>query len=406
MTNVRRVGGALTFCAALLCSCAAAAQALPTPPGGTEPFSGSVRGQAIYSSNVAGGDATVAALRGVTPSDLDYDLGATINLRLNSGGQLFFLSGTADLQRHEKNSVLDSDNYSISTGGVGHLGVCTGTGVLSFNRQETQPLDLTLAVTRNIAQVDGVDAGINCGRGSLFASVQGGYSKITNSATTVGYSDSETSRGSASVGYRNSSFGNLSIGALYSKTDYTSDPIPPFPKQPSFDQYGVTVDYSRRIGLRLSGTANISIQTIDVPATALTPASKPTNVGANASLNYKLSSKTNLTLAYTLANQPSPTVDASYVRVNTLRLSGSYVLNQRITVHMGGLAGRTEYIGGVPIFLQVRRSDDREIDAGISMKIGRKLSVNLDGTHTERQADLSEFSYTANQVTLGLSETF
>lgn len=409
MTRICPHVGALAFGAALICSGEAAAQAMPGAPpmpGGADRFSGSVRAQATYASNVAGGDATVANLRGVTPEDVTYDLGATVNLQLPVGRQALFLSGTADVLRYQRNSVLDAANYGITGGGAGRIGSCGTLAVLSFSRNETPAADLAIAVEKNNATVESVNASVSCGRGALFAGVQGSFTKVTNSATNAGFIGSETGSGSVFVGYQNRSLGNIALSGQYSNASYTNDPALSLGQPDGFEQYGANLSYSRRLGLRLSGSASVSVQTLKSPATVLVPARTTTNLGSDVALNYKLSSRLALVLGYNLSNQASPTVNANYVRIETLHMSGTYTLNKRVTVNLGGSKARTEYRGGQPIFLQVRTSDDTVIQGGASIKVGRKVALTLGAAHTDRKADLSLFNYSSNQVTVGLTGTF
>jgi|SRR5579859_6052 len=406
--------GALALGAIIFCSESAHAQSIPTPPltgppalpAGSDRFSATAQAEVIYSSNIAGGDATVAALRGVTPKDIDYDLGTTINLQLPIGREIVFLSGNVDLQRHDRNSVLNADNYGITAGGIGHAGACSGSAIGNVSRIETLAEDLAIAVTRNIASQDGINGSVNCGHGAFFVTLQGGYSKVTNTALNAGFIDSDTSNASASIGYHNKTIGDLSVAGQYSKSDYINQPALAVGQPNGFEQYGVSLIFSRRIGLRLSGTASVSLQTLKSPATSLLPASTFNNLGSNVDLKYRVSSRLNLALGYNLSNEASPTVNANFVRVQNIHLSGIYTLNDRISAHLGGYNARSNFQGGIPIFLQVQNSEDTEFDGGISVKVGRKIAVTLDANHINRHADISAFSFSSDQVTLGLKGTF
>ena len=406
---------ALAIGAVLVFSGDAAAQAMPAggampigspSPVGGERFSGNLRGQAIYASNVSGGDATIANLRGVKPEDITYDLGATINLQLPAGRQRLFLSGTADLQRHERNSRLDADNFNITGGGTGRVGACVGAAIANYSRNDTQTQDLTIAVRKNTVTQDGANVSANCSRGHLFAGIQGNFTESTNSAKTSGFIDSQTDGAAAWVGYQSNAAGNIALGGQYTKAKYTDRLSLPLGAPNGFEQYGANLTYSRKLGLRLSGSASVSTQTLKTPSTILNPAANYHSLGSDVDLAYKVSPRLNLSLGYSLSNQVSPTVNANFVRVETFRLAGTYSLNQRISVRLGGSKSNAEYRGGQPVFLQVRNSDDREVDGGASMKIGRKLSLTLDARRIDRKADLASFSYSSNQVTLGLTGAF
>ena len=56
--------------------------------------------------------------------------------------------------------------------------------------------------------------------------------------------------------------------------------------------------------------------------------------------------------------------------------------------------------------LQLRRSDETSITGGAAMKVGRKISVTLDATHVDRRADVREFSYGSDQVSVGITSSF
>lgn len=417
MIGVRLLGPLAAFGGVLFLGANADAQSLPTMPsaaamtgpptlsGGTQRFSGNLRGEVSYTSNAAGGDATVAALRGVTPRDVSYDLGTTLNLQLPIARNLVFLSATGDVLRHDKNSVLDANNYGVTGGGFVRLGACSATGMASFTSNQTQVIDLAVAVSKNTMSQDSVNASFSCGRGAFFAGVQGGYTTVSNSASTAGFIDSETGSGSVSIGYQTRSIGNVALSAQYSKTTYDDQAVL-LGRPDHFEQYGAGLSYSRRIGLRLSGSASVSWQELKSPATTLLPANTSGNLGSEIALNYRVSSKIALVMGYTLSNQASPTVNAEFTRVENFRLAGTYTPNQRISLHLGGYVANTEYRGGIPAFIQVRNADDYEVDAGVRIKVGRKLAVTLDGIHTDRRADLAAFSYSSSMVTLGLMETF
>ncbi len=409
MIRTIEAASALALGAALVCSGAAQAQVtagVPGLPGGSQRVSGSVQGTVSYNDNVAGGDAAVAAVRGVTPQDTIYDLGANVNLQLPSGRQTLFLTAAGDLQRHARNSVLDANNYNATGGALGRFGACSASAILNYSHLQTQSQDLTVAVENNVATQEGVNGSLTCSRGHLFAGLQAGYVKMTNSATSAGFVGSETGSVSASAGYQSNSLGRIALSGQYSKTNYIDQPVLSIGQVDEFEQYSATLSYSRRLGMRLSGSASISLQSLKTPATLLASESTFNNLGSNVSFNYRLSSRASIFLGYELSNQASPTVNANYVRVEALRLGANYTLNQRISMHVTGSKSQVDYRGGQPVFSQVSHSDDDQISAGLNMKIGRKISLTLDGTHVDRRADLSAFSYSSNQVTLGLSEAF
>jgi hypothetical protein len=114
-----------------------------------------------------------------------------------------------------------------------------------------------------------------------------------------------------------------------------------------------------------------------------------------------------MALDYTLANNASTAADAAYVRTGAFRLSGNYRLNTRVALNAAFSKGRSDYKGGQAIpGLQLRKSDDTSISGGASMRIGRKISLTLDASHTDRKADLRQFNYRSDRVAIGITGSF
>ena len=189
----------------------------------------------------------------------------------------------------------------------------------------------------------------------------------------------------------------------YTEVNYADQPVGPIIQQRGFQEYTGSLTISRKIGLRLSGRAAISVQSLRTGGTGTTS----NNLGSDVSLNYRVSPRLNVAVGYALSNEPSPTVIANYVRSENLRLNGDYRLNQRIGLHLGVAKSRTDYRGGaVFVPLQIHQSEDTTFSGGASVKIGRKISVNFEVAHTDRNADISQFDYKSDRVSLGISGTF
>jgi hypothetical protein len=393
----RRIGlGGVAFGAAMACFSAAKA-------GGADRFTLDANASAAYDSNVSGGDTTIANLRGLQPGDITYTLGTTVAFLLPSSRQTFFLNGAADFQRHEHNSVLDSDNYRISAGLSERFGSCSGSGTLGYSRNQTLIQDLAVAVTKNMQSQDTANLSINCGRRAIFVELDGTYSKITNDATRSGFVDSTTDGASASIGYRSQTLGNLSLGGQYSTIQYGADPL--FgTTTPKVHQYGVNVRYSRKIGLRLSGSAGVSYNRIEG---GLIGTTQSDGFGANASLAYRATARTQITLDYTLGNIASPLANASYVRSEALQLSGTHTLTRRISVQAGISRSREDYRStGVVALLQLKESTTDQVNGSVSVNLGRKVTASLNAAHTYRTADLSQFNYSDDRVSVSLNGRF
>lgn len=397
----RQAFGFVAFGAAIACFGAAKAQTAG-PPGGTDRFTLDANASAAYDSNVSGGNTTVANVRGLRPEDITYTLGTTVAFQLPSSRQTFFVDGAADFSRHEHNSVLNSDDYRISAGLSERLGLCSGNGVVGYSRRQTLIQDLAVAAAKNTQSEDDANLGVTCGRRAIFVELDGNYSKVTNDATRSGFIDSTTEGGSASIGYRSRTLGNVSLGGQYSTIQYAADPLLGT-TAPKLQQYGVNLKYSRQIGFRLSGTAGVSYNRIEGGLTR----TQSDGFGADASLAYRATARTQLTLNYSLGNTASPLANASYVRSEALQLTGTYALTRRISFQASASRSKQEYRStGVVALLQLKESTTDQVNASVNVKLGRKITASLNATHTYRTADISQFNYSDDRVAVSLSSRF
>jgi hypothetical protein len=410
-TRVNLGGGLLAFGAALACCDAAMAQMSPGAPtaptalagAGSDRFMLEAHARASYDSNVAGGDELIAALRRLKQEDTIYTLGATATFRLPSTKRSLFLTAAADFDRHQENRELDADNYIVTAGGNTTVGPCGLSGLASYSHRLALIQDLTVPVAKNIVDQEDINAGVTCGRRGMFAGLNGGYSKLMNDAKTSTFIDSSTRNVAASVGYQNKNLGSLSLVGTYSKIEYDDPPGGRPVASSSVDQSGIGVNYSRKIGNRLSGNAGVNYTWIDPKGFG----DSSSAFGANIDLDYRASPRLNLSLDYTLSNNASTAADASYVRTGAFRFGGDYRLNSRVSLQASVAKSREDYRGGLALpILQLRKSDDWIIAGGGSVRIGRKVSLTFDASHTDRKADLPQFNYKADRVSVGITGTF
>jgi hypothetical protein len=394
-----RLGGLFAFSAALGCCGAAYAQVAPT---GNDRFALEVRGHVAYDSNVAGGDKLIAALRQVQPEDTTYSVGTTATFQLPSGRNTLFLIGSADFDRHDKNSVLDADNYVVSAGGSTQLGICNAGAQASYSHRLAQIQDITVPVAKNIADEESGNLSLTCGRRALVGSVTAGISKVDNNAKGNSFIDSTTRDAGASIGYQRRAFGTLSLTTSYTEVEYQNPPVTILPSATGFHETSVGVRYSRKVGSRLSGSAGVHYTKLSSDGTSLSSDAW----GGDADLNYRVSPRLFLDLSYSLGNDASAAANAIFVRAETFRFSGDYKLNTRVSLRAAYAKSNDQYRGGRPSVLQIRDSDDWEVSGGVAVKIGRKVSLTLDASHVDRKADISQYNYKSDHVSVGIIGTF
>ena len=383
---------------------AQAAGAAVTPPAGTKRVSADFRSNVAYASNISGGDDTLAAIRGIEPSDITYGAGATLKFQLPSGRNVAFLTAAADARRHDRNKILDGEDYQVSAGVGTRVGPCSGLLGASYARRRSLTEDLALPVATNITEQPLGSAALNCGGGAFISAVQASVGKLQNKTKRSGFVDSETKGASVSAGYRNATLGDISLIGQYSRVVYanppTNMPVPILPGSQDFEQYRIGLQYARKIGMRLSGTASVLSTKLN------TSGVKSSGVSANAALSYKATSRIQLSLGYDRSDQASVLVNTSYLHAQSVDFDINYRLSQRISLSAGVRGSQDKYRGGVPTPLQIRDSKQLAENVSGSLTIGRNIQVILSAAHVDRKADVRIYDFKSDSVTLGLTTQF
>lgn len=399
--------GSLTVAFVLAAAGAAVAQtsgASITPPSGDKRFSADIRGNVVYGSNVAGGGDVLAAIRRVEPSDVTFDTGATIKFQLLTGRNVAFLTAAADARRHVRNKILDGEDYQVSTGVGTQLGPCSGLVGASFSRRRSLIEDLALPVTNSISEQPSASFSLSCSRSAFIGSAQASIGKIRYKNKKQGFVDSETIGGSVSVGYRSNTIGDVSLITQYSMIGYSDDPasLPPsvIVGDRGFEQYGVGIQYARKVGMRLSGTAAVLASQMRGSRT------KSSGVNANATLTYRATSRIQVDLGFELGNQASTLINTNYLRTQSTDLKVNYRLSQRVLFSVGVRGTHDQYRGGISIPSQLRDSKQLSENLSGSMKLGRKSQIIVSAEHLDRNADVSLYDFSSDNVKLGFTTQF
>lgn len=382
----------------------ARAQVPPAAPAaGGDRFHLDLRSRATYDSNVAGGDQTIQNLRDVEPNDVTFDFGASVSYQVPTARRTLFFNGSADVRRHTNNSNLNGEDFNTAAGIVNQFGRCSLTAIGSYSRLQALPADLTIAVTKNVVDQRSANASLACGQRGLTASISGGVIDVDNHATGPGFVDSSTVNAAVAVGYSNDILGNLSLTGQYAKGSYDSPAAPASPLLASgFKQYGGGLSYGRKIGRRLNGTAAASYTRIESEGVA----GSSSGLSADVALDYAFSQRLSFGVAYSLGNHASRTLDADYVRTESGSLRANYRLNSRISLQTSFAASRDHSKGGLATTFQVRDNKQYNVAAGATWRFGRNLNLSLDASHTDRTADLPQFNFKADRVSLGLAASF
>lgn len=407
MNMVGRKASLLIFGVAAACAGEAAAQAGGAGPagaagGGVDRFTLDVRGRVSYEENQTARNDSLLNLRDLEPEDVVYSTGISMSYQLPSARQTALVTATADINRHRRNKQLDGENLAVTALLSRRLSACAVSGNVGYTRRQSEIDELTVvAVTKNVATQRLVGVQATCGAGNIVGSVGGQVSKTTNSANDAGYVDSQVESATASLGYANQTLGTLSVFGQYSTSSYDDITLPGAAVARNFRQTGGGLSYSRRIGSRLNGAASVSYTVLDSDLEG----GDSEGWTASASLNYRLSTRSNLNLAYSRGDQASSTIFASSQFTEKLDLSGTYRLSSRIDFRASASAAQNRF-RTTQIGVQVTEDKVFKYGAGVSYRIGRDIRLGLDADYTERDANMALFDSEAMRVAVSVSSSF
>jgi hypothetical protein len=413
---LRSRGGFACLTAAITVGIGSAAAA-QTLPGSTQRFQFEVRAHVVHDTNIAGGDPTFATLRGVSASDTIYSPGASVTVNLPVGRQGLFLTASGDLQRYEKNKQLNSDDI-VAAGGVrGRFGPCAETVSVGYSRQLTAGAELLIPIAKNVGSEKYVDGSFRCTRGRMVAGVQARYTRVDNSADNQGLVNYDSTSVSANAGYAGGYLGDLTILGEHSDVNYDRAPlVTPVPGVSVFgfdgyESYEVGVRYFRRIGLRLSGTADFTYNhtksKIQTNVVLPNPRTEFSGWSADVLMDYRVSTRTQVDFQYARQVEPSQIATAGFDVAETLKLSGSHRLGQRMSVTGGVSRVKTNYSHSQVSVLGLLQNDTVDtFYATGTMEVGRHVRVSLDAQHLDRSSNQPLFNYQSDRIGITLAGDF
>ena len=367
------------------------------------------RAGVAHDTNISGGNTQFSDQRGITPEDTTYSVGATVLARMPIGRQLLFLTASGDAQRYQHNKVFDGTNFNLSGGFTGRLGPCTGTASAGYSRQLTPGSELLIAIQKNIAKQKYVDAQATCTSGHLIGGLQGRHTRVDNSAHNAGLIDYDSDSVAVNVGYAGETLGNLSLLGQYTKVSYDQPPAVGIVVD-GYKSYEFGVRYYRRIGLRLSGTADLTYdhtKTDFVGTGLLVPVKTEFNGwSADVLMAYRVSPRTQLELLYARRVQPAQVIQTGFDVAETFKLTGLHRFGSRFVVSGGVSSVHTKYDQAQLGLFGLRSDDVRSAFATASMQVGRHLKVAVDGQHTDRKANIPLFTYKSDRVGITIAGEF
>jgi hypothetical protein len=376
---------------------------------GERPLTADVHVREEYDSNLSGGNDAFAALRDVSSSDWITSLGAAVDANLASGRRLLTLQASTDVVRYRRNSQLNNVNANFSGRLSQGFGACVANLDASYSRRLTPGDQLIIAVTKNISSQENVGLGAVCTRGHLQAGVQGHYVHVSNSAQSSGVLSYDGWGANGTLGYTDRFLGSISLLGGYNEVSYTnpSTATPLFVSGYKTTDFGV--QYSRQVGLRLSGSASVTYQTADNDFGSfdgLFGAGRESHsaFAANVAMSYRLGPRTQLDFSYFHGATPETQLNTGFNVSDTFMFSASHTLGERIRLSASASQAKTNY-GGVLIDGEAPLESDRvrRFSGAASLRIGRHLRLSVDAEHENRTANVSIYTYAADRVGISLA---
>ena len=363
-----------------------------------------------YDDNVARSSAAVAAARGIKPSDEIFRPSVRLALAQPFGRQSLFLNATTGYDFYRVNPVLNRERLSFDGGAATNFGPCSQTFSGSYSRSQSDlallALNNVVTSVRNLTTSKSVGVNGSCGRSIGFAETFGVSEDWESNSSNALSPGSKTFTLSGGLAYRRPSFGSLSTFGSYSRTlfDKPSFLPPNFPFSNGFKLYAGGVTYARRVGARLSGSASVSYSQLSPDAVG--------SIGFRGLTysftgNYAVSQRLQGMVKFSRHASPSTRIGGTFSIDQTLLGEIDYALGRRWNLKLGASRIDNDYRGNaISPGTDLTKQTLDTIFGSASYRLLRHVTVSLNVSHDQRDANLSGFTYASNKVGLTASTSF
>jgi Putative beta-barrel porin 2 len=400
--------GSLVICSPVLAQTTGDYSIVDTPAVAAAPSHYSFNGtfESEYQSNVAGGDAAVAALRGLKQEDIVFTPTLLVDAFKPFGRESVFLVGSVGYNFYDRNTILNRESFNLSGGVNGQLSICRATATGGYVRRQNELQDTTLVRIKDTYDQTSVGLEGACGRGFGFSptfSVSQTWSN--NSLTALQSSNYKTLGGSGGVSYQAPTLGNLSLFGQYQTTNFTNRLVlfNQNAVQDGFDTYGGGVKYARLLGARIQGTVSLSYTSVK-PFVGNTSGFNGVTYGAD--ITFRASSRLDFHGSFNRDVQPSNVLDSTYYLETKSLLEGTYHIGSRLDANLGvSEADRTFKGSALLTNFDLRDDTLKTVFGALTYKL-RRFYVALNLRNEARAANVTGLSYTDNRVGLTAGTSF
>ena len=382
----------------------AGAPQAPTGAGGARRLDIEARARAEYDSNVARGNGTVATLRGLRMGDIKYQPSVSVDAGMPVGRQFVFLQASGGYEFYQRNKSLERERLSATGGVGGRLARCQAVGSGTYTRGTTDYEDLTLGAQQTVQETISGALFADCPIGpSIRTSAGYEHSELRKTGSRL-LPNSKVDSVTGALSYGSPTAGSISLTGSYQTTTYDQAALANPAASPGFDSYSVGLAYTRPIGARLVGQAAASYFDLKSKSSAVPG---QTGWSANVGFNYRASARLSGQANYSRNIGATRRIGSNSSLTERARLGGTYRIGTKIKANAGvSWTRRTFDAPPNAAALLASREETKAIRAGLSVPIGRRISVILDASHEIVDTDVAALDYKADKVGVTLTARY
>ena len=406
--------GGVSRGALILCAAAGGAPALAQ--SGAAParqITIGVTGQATYDSNTPQSGAIFAEARGLEREDVRFTPAVTIDAVIPIGRQTLSLGGSVGYDFYARNTQLNSERIGLDAAAGLKLAGCDVGLSAGYSRRQTALGDFFILgpVTPDGVQADNVEdiktvgANATCGDAiGIRPTASVSHTWVDNSNAFRTLSDSRSLSARAGVSYARPAFGSLSLFGSYARATYPGRDEIGLAGADSFETYGAGVRFSRDIGSRLRGVAEVSYTSADSGQDDVDDFSGITwSLQLTADVTDRLQGSFDVSRAI----QPSNRIDATYSVTQSYGANFSYALGPRVQLTASALYRDRDLRGAVLLGgFGITEDELTSFSAGARYQLNRRFSLNANVARESRRTNNEFFDYDSTRVSAGFAATF
>ena len=362
-------------------------------------------------NNVSRSNAAVAARQGIVQDDVIVTPSLTVDIRQPLGRQSVFLKGAIGYSFYDKNERLDRERANLQGGVELGAGPCMVKATADYLRGQSELRDMGLTNTvEKVLETRRIGAEAVCATSGGLGLVAGASQTWgENSAAQVVDADSEKRGYRVGVTYARPTLGALTLFGSREEVDYPNRRLVGG-RADGYELEAIGVTYSRKLGARIEGEITAAHTTVE-PAAPLSPG---TTTGTDfegatysALLAYRASSRLRFQAEFSRAVSPTLAVGRQYEVQTGYRVSGDYDIGSRFRFSLGVAQNESEADGTSSALANVlTNSTTKAVYGALRYQQSRRLGFTLNARHEERDANASEFDFSAESVGVTANVTF